>query len=136
VAERNFLVITHGEFGIELIKSVEMIIGSQDHVKGLGLRPGESVDNLKQLAIELVEKNTSEGRETVVFCDILGGSPSNVGLFLLSKEGVNYVATGVNMTMLISILTSGEEDTLTLLEEAKQEVEEGLRLIDLSFIKK
>lgn len=135
MTERDYLVITHGEFGIELIKSVEMIIGPQDHIKGLGLRPGDAVEDLRKTAVELVEENTKEGKETVVLCDILGGSPSNVGLYLLSKEGVNHVVTGVNMTMLISVLTSGEADTITVLEEAKQQVEEGLKLIDLSFIK-
>ena len=40
MANRAIIVITHGEFGIELIKSAEMIMGPQENVTGFGLRPG------------------------------------------------------------------------------------------------
>lgn len=35
MANRAIIVITHGEFGIELIKSAEMIMGPQEDVKDL-----------------------------------------------------------------------------------------------------
>lgn len=62
MANRAIIVITHGEFGIELIKSAEMIMGPQEDVKGLGLRPGESVDDLRAEAGETVEKFKEDGK--------------------------------------------------------------------------
>jgi len=36
MSNKALLVITHGNFGIELVKSVEMIMGEQEDVNALG----------------------------------------------------------------------------------------------------
>ena len=63
------LIITHGLFGIELKKSAEMIMGEQENVDALGLVPGQSVDDLRAKAFEIVEKN--EEAATVTVSDLL-----------------------------------------------------------------
>lgn len=102
------LIITHGIFGKELLNSVEMIMGKQENVKALGLSLGESVDELRNTADTIIAENLNEGLDTVVLVDILGGSPSNVGLYLLKKyKGIKLI-TGVNMLILIEFLQSRE----------------------------
>ena len=54
---RKVLVITHGHFGIELVKSVEMIMGKQDFIDAMGLVPGQSVDDLRQQTFDVLAKN-------------------------------------------------------------------------------
>ncbi|WP_338451169.1 PTS sugar transporter subunit IIA [Niallia oryzisoli] len=135
MANRAVLVITHGEFGIELVKSAEMIMGPQEDVDALALRPGDSVDDLRSQAYEVVDRNAEKGLETIVLVDLLGGSPSNVSLTLLAKHDLK-ILTGVSMPMLIETLSQYkfEEDTDKLIEAAKQTAGEGVKLLDRAFI--
>lgn len=76
----GLLVVTHGRFSRELIKSIELIIGHQKTVEALTLEEGDDVNKLR----EEVEKKTEEldqGEGVLVLVDLLGGSP---GMFLRS----------------------------------------------------
>lgn len=106
------LIITHGLFGIELLKSVEMIMGEQEDVNALGLSLGESVDELRSTAENIIVQNQEAGIDTIVLVDILGGSPSNVALYLLKKYKDIKLITGVNMLVLIEFLQSRESSEL------------------------
>ena len=70
----GLLVVTHGRFSRELIKSIELIIGHQKTVEALTLEEGDDVNKLR----EEVEKKTEEldqGEGVLVLVDLLGGSP-------------------------------------------------------------
>lgn len=127
--DRKILVITHGDFGIELIKSVEMIMGPQDYMTGLGLRPGESVDVLREQAFDIVQKNAEAGGETIVCCDLFGGSPSNVALSCLGKADCQVIL-GVNMPMLIQLVQdiADVEDINELVKGAMEAATAGVQL--------
>jgi PTS system mannose-specific IIA component len=114
MSNKALLVITHGNFGIELVKSVEMIMGEQEDVNALGLNPGESVEDLRESADRIVEANKEAGKETIILVDILGGSPSNVALYLFKKHGIKLV-TGVNMYMLIEMFS--QKDSVETADE-------------------
>ncbi len=137
MADRAIIVITHGEFGIELIKSAEMIMGPQKDAKGLGLRPGESVDDLRAEAGKTVEELQAEGKEIIICCDVLGGSPSNVALFLAAKYDLR-IFTGVNMPLLIELFQGyqDDEDTEELLNRAETTGSDGVKLLAKDFLKK
>jgi len=137
MAERAVLVITHGEFGIELVKSAEMIMGPQENVDALALKPGNSVDDLRNEANAIVEKNNEKGLETIVLVDLLGGSPSNVALSLLAKNDLN-ILTGVSMPMLIELLSfyQIEKDTNKLVDTVQQTSVSGINKLDRSFFLK
>lgn len=114
MSNKALLVITHGNFGIELVKSVEMIMGEQEDVNALGLNPGESVEDLREAADKIVEANKEAGKETIILVDILGGSPSNIALYLFKKHGIKLV-TGVNMYMLIEMFS--QKDSVETADE-------------------
>lgn len=125
--EKAALVITHGKFGIELVKSLEMIMGEQENILTLGINPGDDVERVKDEAEQYILKNSEEGRETLVFVDILGGSPSNIGLYLLKKYTVSLI-TGVNMTMLIEFFSHRElEEEDELIEKVLNAGNEGMK---------
>jgi PTS system fructose IIA component. len=137
MANRAVLIMTHGEFGIELVKSAEMIMGPQENVDALALRPGHSVDELREQANEILERNKEKGLETIVLVDLFGGSPSNVALSLLGKHDVKII-TGVNMPMLIELLTfyKTEDDTEKLVDTFTNTGVNGIRKLDRQFFKK
>lgn len=126
----KILLITHGHFGIELKKSAEMIMGEQDRVEALGLVPGQSVDDLREQAFSIVERNEAEGVHTIIMCDLMGGSPSNVALACLAKADCE-VLLGLSMPMLIEAMQVIEfdEDGPALAAAALEAGKQGARLI-------
>lgn len=131
------LIITHGLFGIELKKSAEMIMGELEHVDALGLIPGQSVDELREQAFAIVEQNEAEGAHTIIMCDLMGGSPSNVALACVGKADCD-VLLGLNMPMLIEVAQSMSfaEDGHELARTALASAQEGTRLINRETLKK
>lgn len=99
------LVITHGRFGIELLKSVEMIMGEQQDAYALGLCLGNDVDELRQEVERIVKESKEAGKEVVILVDLLGGSPSNIGLYMAKMYDAKVI-TGVNIVMLIELFSS------------------------------
>lgn len=114
--KKAVLVITHGKFGIELLKSVEMIMGEQEDAVGLGLCLGDDVEALRADAQRVIAENQEAGKETIVLVDIFGGSPSNVALYALRSSDTKLI-TGVNMLMLIEFFSSRDSEELSDLVE-------------------
>lgn len=135
--KNKVLIITHGLFGVELKKSAEMIMGEQESVDALGLVPGQSVDDLREKAFEIVEKNDAEGVHTIIMCDLMGGSPSNVALACVGKADCD-VLLGVSMPMLLEAIQAFDFDHegSALAETALAAGQAGARLINRSTLKK
>ena len=114
--KKAVLVITHGNFGIELLKSVEMIMGEQEDSAALGLCLGDDVEALRADAQRVIAENQEAGKETIVLVDIFGGSPSNVALYALRSSDTKLI-TGVNMLMLIEFFSSRDSEELSDLVE-------------------
>lgn len=133
--ERRVLVITHGHFGEELVKSVEMIMGMQDYITAMGLLPGHSVDDLRESAFEVLAKNDADGVDTIVCCDLFGGSPSNVALSCLGKSDCK-VMLGVNMPMLVQLAQDihDTEDLDELVNTAAQAARDGVVVKDRAIL--
>ena len=131
--QSKVLIITHGRFGIELKKSVEMIMGEQERVEALGLVPGQSVDVLREQAFAAVEKNTAAGYHTIIVCDLMGGSPSNVALACVGKADCD-VLLGASMPMLVELIQGIEssQDGPALALAALESARDGVRLINRS----
>ncbi len=126
-------IITHGNFGIELLKSVEMIMGEQKDATALGLRLGDSVDNLRSKAEDIITENQMANKDIIILVDILGGSPSNIALYMLKKYININLITGVNMLMLIEIFQSREvKGTDELLEKAIDSSIDGIKRYNLN----
>ena len=122
------LIITHGNFGKELLKSVEMIMGEQEDANALGLCLGDSVDELRIEADSIIVGNQNAEKDNILLVDILGGSPSNVALYLLKKYKNIRLITGVNMLMLIEFFQSREFDELDdLVEKIMNSGVEGIK---------
>lgn len=137
MTKRAFLVVTHGDMGIETVKSLELLMGEQKNVSALGLHEGENVDALKDKVVEVLDKNAKEYDETVVIVDLLGGSPSNVALRSLANYHELKIVTGLSMPLLINLVnfTDSEDDTVKLINDSIKVAQDGLKLIDKNFLK-
>ena len=91
----GLLIVTHGNFGKELLKSCEMIFGEIPECKAFGLARDESLQEFKEEIQPFIDSHDS------IFCmvDLFGGSPSNVANAFAKQKKNMIVATGVNMSM-------------------------------------
>ena len=108
------IIVTHGDFGRELLKSVEMIVGKQEDACAISLNPGDSPEELKNRILEAMN-----GTESVcVFTDIDGGTPFNVAVNIL-QDMYFHLLTGVNFPMLIEYFMKEDVNMDDLVETSK-----------------
>lgn len=96
------VVITHGEFGAELVRTAFGIAGAQEGVEAVGFFPSEKREDLLQHTIEAINK-VDKGDGTLLLTDLFGASCSTVPSALLEEKRVEII-TGVNLPMLLEVL--------------------------------
>lgn len=107
MVKANIILATHGKFGVELVKSAEMIVGKTENVYNLSLVPGESFEEFTQAAKDLLD---SLSGPTFVFVDLFGGTPSNV-MTALTRQYDHKVVTGVNLPAFIDLYLKTSMDS-------------------------
>ena len=118
------LLMSHGDFAKEIIKSAELIIGKQDNYGTLGVHLDDQIDDLREQMFEKVETlDTSAG--LVVFTDIVGGSPMNLAGYLLTRENV-LVSSGLNLPMLLECAFNRDKPIEKIEELLKAAYQNGM----------
>ena len=115
------LVVTHGQLGRELVTAAEMIVGDISHIQAVSIGWHEDVNDARND----MEKRISEvdaGSGVLILTDMFGGTPSNIA-FSFHDPGRIDVVTGVNLPMILKIVTQKEGDTLDNL--ARDVLEQG-----------
>ena len=106
------IIGTHGMFSEEILKSAEMIFGSQENVGTVTFKPGEGVDNLIEKYNKLI--NELDCTDGVLFMvDLFGGSPFNAASILALKNDSMEIVTGVNLPMLLEVFGSRDFSSLS-----------------------
>ena len=118
------IISTHGNFSEELVKSAEMIFGSQANVGVVTFKPGEGTDNLLDKYNKLI--NELDCTDGVLFMvDLFGGSPFNAASILALKNDSMEIVTGVNLPMLLEVFGSKDfsslSELLTIAQSAGKE---------------
>ncbi|SHJ67269.1 PTS system, mannose-specific IIA component [Dethiosulfatibacter aminovorans DSM 17477] len=111
---KKTIIMTHGDFGKELLKSVEMIVGKLEDACAISLKPGDSPEELKKRLLEAMKG----AEQVMVFTDMYGGTPFNVSVDVLQNRYFHLV-TGVNMPMLLDYFMKDEVDIDELVEASK-----------------
>lgn len=116
------VILTHGIFGEELLRSAEMIIGRQDKVEVISIQGGVSMNDASLKLEDILKQYKTES--CLVFTDMFGGSPSNISMAYLDKDTVEVVS-GVNLPMLLKAFTMRMDSANTLDKIAKESAEAG-----------
>lgn len=124
----KIVLISHGPFCEGLLKSVEMIAGPQEDIVALPLNPGENPDDYRIRLNDVVEDNT------LILCDLKGGTPYNSAAFISKNYDVSLVA-GMNIPMVITLVTSrvNESTRKELITLITSPTNIGIEEIDLNF---
>lgn len=108
----TIIVAAHGESAPALLKTAGMILGNFENVHPVTFLPGQGPEDLVEEYIRIVE--ASEAEETLLLVDLFGGSPYNAGAqFAATREGVDVVS-GVNVPMLIEVISGAGRKNATL----------------------
>lgn len=120
----TIIVMTHGNFGKELIKSAELILGKLQNIYSISLMEGEDpLDLIKKLRTLL----SNSENYFVILTDIFGGSPSNAASRFALHENVT-VLSGVNLPMLIEAeMARMQWETEGVTEKLIQSASEGIK---------
>lgn len=97
------IVIGHGNFASELVSLSESILGKQKYFEMASVKAGEGEYALHNKLNELM--SNMEIDDVMILSDIFGGSISNMCLYFAKNEGHVAVVTGVNLPMVLKVLT-------------------------------
>jgi len=113
----GILIITHGTLGESLIHCASHVLNKRPpRLQQLGVTAQDDPAMLLPQARALV-KELDAGDGVLVLTDIYGGTPSNMASKLLIPGKVDAVA-GVNLPMLIRVLTYRDRDLPTIVTKA------------------
>ncbi|MEG6566999.1 PTS sugar transporter subunit IIA [Thermoanaerobacterium saccharolyticum] len=118
----GIILVSHGPYAEALYESLKMIYGEQEKVEAINFTIGESIDDLKK-KIDLAKKRL-QTEEILIFVDIIGGSPYNVGSLEIDDK-VNVI-TGFNMPMILEILSRRNERLSVVSDIAKNAGRNGI----------
>lgn len=120
------LLVTHGSFGAELLRSAELIVGPFEQAEALTLQHGDDVQELRKQVAERI-RALDQGDGVLVLIDLFGGSPSNIAAANMRDSDFQCL-TGINMAMLVEALEFREECGLAeLAKRCREAGREGIR---------
>lgn len=126
----GIVVVTHGQLANELVAAAEMIVGEIPNITAVSIGwhddPAEA-----QREIQEALGRVDFGQGAIVLTDMFGGTPTNLSLPFLEKGRVE-VLTGVNLPMLIKLVSLREGPEASLLEVAREICAQGKQNIYLA----
>ncbi|WP_027938445.1 PTS sugar transporter subunit IIA [Anaeroarcus burkinensis] len=117
------IVASHGGLCGELLKTSEMILGPTVQTGVAPLAAGTSLSDYAAALRQAVDE-VKQKAGVLVLVDLAGGTPCNVAAVLAAQSEEIKVVTGVNLPMLLEVLSRREG--LSLEELTERAVAAGL----------
>lgn len=118
------VIVTHTDYGDKLLKAAEMIIGPQEHTRSVSVDVGVDTAEIVK-ALSRAIKEVERGNGVIILTDMFGGTPTNLSLSLIGQHRIEVV-TGVNLPMLIKILSTRTKALELLAADAKTAGVQGI----------
>ena len=103
--QTGIILVTHIDYGSALLRAAEFIVGPVQDCTCIqvdsSLEVQETVNRLQEAVDRL-----SNGHGVLVLTDMFGGTPTNLSLSLLGSRKDVEVLTGVNLPMLLRVLSN------------------------------
>ncbi len=95
------LILTHGGLAPELLSAARVISGNLETFEALALEWSDGFDEAHRKVTEVLGR-LDNGHGTLIFTDILGGTPFNVAMAFRDPGRVEIVS-GVNLPMVVRL---------------------------------
>ena len=131
MVKQPILILTHNGWGLELLKSVQMIVGEISNVHEVALNAEDSLPEYLERGKTQIEQ--LEWQENLlILTDIKGGTPSNVAL-RLSKDYKVVAISGLCASMLLEAVMKQETGGFTrgIAQEIHKAVVDSCQLLEL-----
>ena len=129
----SILIISHGNIGSSFIDAAKQMIG-QNTLKIKALDANITLDaNIESTLDELyakaslLVKEVDQGDGVLVLTDLFGSTPSNIAHRLYEKNNISVV-TGINLPMLIRILSSSRLSLEAITKKAYSGGVDGIKI--------
>lgn len=98
----HYILTGHGEFAIGLSKALEMIAGKQNNFSVAPFLETLSPEDYEKSINEILESINSETSEgTIIFTDLLGGTPFRISTELSQRYPKTEIIVGTNLPILV-----------------------------------
>lgn len=105
VHQVGIVIATHADYGSALLRAAELIAGPVQDCTCIQVDSASSVEATVARLQEAVDRLSSK-LGVLVFTDMFGGTPTNLSLSLLKSRKDVEVLTGVNLPMLLRVLSN------------------------------
>ncbi|MDA1477329.1 mannose/fructose/sorbose PTS transporter subunit IIA [Bacillus changyiensis] len=124
----SVIISGHGHFPTALKESSGMIFGEEDSLLAVPFFKGEGVQTLQEKFDETLKLIPKES-EVLFLVDIYGGTPYNAAAPYILKGQKMDMATGVNLPILLEVLSLREHLSLKeLLNKLKKVSQESFQI--------
>lgn len=120
----KYIFASHGELAIALKHTLEMFLGEREDIECFSMTKNKSGDEAEREIRALLEKN--QGNELIVCTDLLGGSVNNIFTALLMEGFAFELIAGMNVPLLISLLTAYTEGSSDSIGAFVSEAQHGI----------
>ena len=120
------VLVGHGGFAAGVRDAVEMILGEQERLGVVSLPPNGSTEQVSaEVSAELDRLGAADGG-ALVLADLMGGSPANAVGALAMRDPSLQLVSGLNLPMVLEVLTSAAETAAELAEVAATAGRDGV----------
>lgn len=105
---KDIILATHGNLSFEFKNTLELIIGRTDNINCFGMTKDKSSETGKKELSKMIE--SVDESNLIILTDLFGGSSSNICMELLLQGHKFKLVTGLNLPMLLSLVTSDSDD--------------------------
>lgn len=124
----GILIITHGTFGDSLLECANHMLGkTPPQIASLAVSSRDDPNSVIPKAQALVA-SVNSGEGVLVLSDMYGATPCNIVTQIL-RPGVVEGVAGVNLPMLVRVMTYRQEPLMVLVEKALSGGREGVLTI-------
>lgn len=124
----KIILVSHGKLALGLKDTLEMIVGQIDGLYALAAYSDGSEDQYLKAIDAIIETDSTE--PILIITDVLGGSVNNEVWQLLATHPQLIVLTGMNLPLLMTLVTYPNQVTLETIGEIVTAGQQGVMCIN------
>ena len=115
----GLVLVTHGRLADEMRSAMEHVVGPQRNVATICIAPEDDIEG-RRADLQACIARVDVGDGVVLLTDMFGGTPSNLAISMMNREGVEVIS-GVNLPMLVKLAKVRSSHTLAECVECAQQ---------------